>query len=97
MDFASVSSPEAAFIAGLVTSLHCAGMCGPLACSVMPVKREQGDLPTAATAQALRFRGRMWPVSGAQGPQRVKKFQQRRTRYDLLRMSREQSSNWGQA
>jgi hypothetical protein len=53
MEFASVSSPEAAFIAGLVTSLHCAGMCGPLACSVMPVRREQGDLSTAATTYHL--------------------------------------------
>jgi sulfite exporter TauE/SafE len=53
MEYASVSSPEAAFIAGLVTSLHCAGMCGPLACSVMPVRREQGDVTTAATAYHL--------------------------------------------
>ena len=29
----SVDSISAAFIAGLVTSLHCVGMCGPLACS----------------------------------------------------------------
>jgi len=50
MEFASVSSPEAAFVAGLVTSLHCVGMCGPLACAVMPVRREQGELATAATA-----------------------------------------------
>ena len=30
MEFAAVNSPAAAFVAGLVTSLHCAGMCGPL-------------------------------------------------------------------
>ncbi len=36
MELAAVNSPAAAFIAGLVTSLHCAGMCGPLACSLMP-------------------------------------------------------------
>lgn len=53
MEFASVSSPEAAFVAGLVTSLHCAGMCGPLACSVMPVRREQGEVATAATTYHL--------------------------------------------
>jgi len=50
MEYASISSPAAAFIAGLVTSLHCAGMCGPLACAVLPVRREQGDASTAATA-----------------------------------------------
>ena len=38
MELAAVNSPAAAFIAGLVTSLHCAGMCGPLACALMPVK-----------------------------------------------------------
>mgnify|MGYP006137002393 CR=1 FL=1 len=27
-----------AFLAGLITSLHCAGMCGPLACALMPVR-----------------------------------------------------------
>ncbi len=53
MEYASISSPEAAFIAGLVTSLHCAGMCGPLACAVMPVRREQGDVSTAATSYHL--------------------------------------------
>jgi sulfite exporter TauE/SafE len=38
MELAAINSPAAAFIAGLVTSLHCAGMCGPLACGLMPVK-----------------------------------------------------------
>jgi uncharacterized protein len=50
MDLAGVNSPPAAFIAGLVTSLHCAGMCGPLACSVMPARRGQGDPLVTATA-----------------------------------------------
>lgn len=53
MEFASISSPAAAFIAGLVTSIHCAGMCGPLACAVMPARREQGDASTAATTYHL--------------------------------------------
>ena len=38
MDLTSVDSPSAAFVAGLVTSLHCAGMCGPLACWLTPTK-----------------------------------------------------------
>ncbi len=32
----SIDTTAAAFIAGLVTSVHCAGMCGPLACAVLP-------------------------------------------------------------
>ena len=29
----TIDTTTAAFVAGLVTSLHCLGMCGPLACS----------------------------------------------------------------
>ena len=43
MEFAAINSPAAAFVAGLVTSLHCAGMCGPLACSLMPVRGTAGQ------------------------------------------------------
>jgi uncharacterized protein len=50
MELARIGTPEAAFVAGLVTSLHCAGMCGPLACSVIPVRRDQGDPMVAAVA-----------------------------------------------
>ena len=54
MELAAVNSPAAAFIAGLVTSLHCAGMCGPLACSLMPVRGPAGqqtaDAQTVSTA-----------------------------------------------
>lgn len=32
MHFAPVTSAWAALIAGIITSLHCAGMCGPLSC-----------------------------------------------------------------
>ena len=53
MEYASITSPSAAFVAGLVTSIHCAGMCGPLACAVLPARREQGDATTAATAYQL--------------------------------------------
>ncbi len=53
MEYASISSPGAAFIAGLVTSIHCAGMCGPLACAVIPLRQQQGDISTAATAYHL--------------------------------------------
>jgi sulfite exporter TauE/SafE len=36
MTAADFSTPTAALIAGLVTSLHCAGMCGPLVCATCP-------------------------------------------------------------
>jgi uncharacterized protein len=35
-----IDSPQAAFIAGLVTSVHCAGMCGPLACAFIGRKED---------------------------------------------------------
>jgi sulfite exporter TauE/SafE len=47
MELAAVNSPAAAFVAGLVTSLHCAGMCGPLACAIMPVRGPAGAPGTA--------------------------------------------------
>jgi len=34
IDGAAIHSAGGAFLAGLVTSLHCVGMCGPLACGV---------------------------------------------------------------
>ncbi|MEZ0215710.1 MAG: sulfite exporter TauE/SafE family protein [Rariglobus sp.] len=49
MDFAGISTPAAAFVAGLVTSLHCAGMCGPLACMMAPAKADKVDPFTVAT------------------------------------------------
>lgn len=49
MELAAVNSPAAAFVAGLVTSLHCAGMCGPLACSLMPVRGDRADAQTVST------------------------------------------------
>jgi hypothetical protein len=49
MELASVNSPATAFVAGLVTSLHCAGMCGPLACALMPVRGDRSDPQTVST------------------------------------------------
>src|SRR5476649_2313628 len=49
MEFAAINSPAAAFVAGLITSLHCAGMCGPLACSLMPVRGDREDAQTVST------------------------------------------------
>ena len=49
MELAAINSPFAAFVAGLITSLHCAGMCGPLACSLMPVRGDRSDAQTVST------------------------------------------------
>jgi uncharacterized protein len=49
MEFAGISTPAAAFVAGLVTSLHCAGMCGPLTCMMAPARGDKVDPHTVAT------------------------------------------------
>ncbi len=49
MELAAVNSPGTAFVAGLITSLHCAGMCGPLACALMPVRGDRADAATIST------------------------------------------------
>ena len=36
MELAAVNSPAAALVAGVITSLHCVGMCGPLSCTLLP-------------------------------------------------------------
>ena len=53
MELAGINSPAAALVAGLVTSLHCAGMCGPLACGLLPVRGERVDGGTVATVYHL--------------------------------------------
>lgn len=49
-ELAGVTGPVTALIAGLVTSLHCAGMCGPLACALMPARADDADPQHVATA-----------------------------------------------
>ncbi len=53
MDLAAVNSPATALIAGLVTSLHCAGMCGPLACLLAPARGERADAQTVNSVYHL--------------------------------------------
>jgi len=53
MELAAVNSPATAFVAGLITSLHCAGMCGPLACSLMPVRDARTDPQAVSTVYHL--------------------------------------------
>lgn len=49
MELAAVNSPSAALVAGMVTSLHCAAMCGPLSCALMPVRGDRADAQTVST------------------------------------------------
>lgn len=58
MELASVNTPAAAFVAGLVTSLHCAGMCGPIACLLGSKPGERSDASTVyATYHGARLAG----------------------------------------
>ena len=36
MQLPEINAPAGAFLAGLITSVHCIGMCGPLACAICP-------------------------------------------------------------
>jgi sulfite exporter TauE/SafE len=49
VELAALNSPAAAFVAGLTTSLHCVGMCGPLACALAPARGDRSDPHTVNT------------------------------------------------
>lgn len=69
MELASVQTPAAALLAGVVTSLHCAGMCGPLACWLNPVKAEEDGTTIAAVYHVSRIfgYGALGLIAGALG------------------------------
>lgn len=50
-----VAGPFAALVAGLVTSLHCSGMCGPLACAVCVKSNGGGSFYAAALYHGSRI------------------------------------------
>ena len=52
-ELAAITGPGTALVAGLITSLHCAGMCGPLACVLMPVRGDRADAHTVSTVYHL--------------------------------------------
>lgn len=52
---AAITGPVAALVAGLVTSLHCAGMCGPLACAACVKSNGAGSLAAAAAYHGFRI------------------------------------------
>ncbi len=55
MQLPDITSPLAALIAGLVTSIHCVGMCGPLACTFCP----RGSARAALTGLTTYHGGRL--------------------------------------
>ncbi len=50
-----ITGPLAAFLAGLITSLHCVGMCGPLACSACSRSGGKGSLTAAVVYHGTRL------------------------------------------
>jgi sulfite exporter TauE/SafE len=67
----------AALLLGLATSLHCAGMCGPLACGLGNLARSEGERLTAATLYhftRLFSYALIGAVCGALGQQPLKWF-----------------------
>lgn len=67
----------AALIAGLATSLHCVGMCGPLACGIGSLAKTEGERLTAASlyhVTRLASYGLIGALCGAIGRQPLKRF-----------------------
>jgi sulfite exporter TauE/SafE len=67
----------AALVAGLATSLHCAGMCGPIACGLGTLAKSEGERLTAASlyhGARLASYGIIGAVCGALGRQPLKWF-----------------------
>jgi hypothetical protein len=67
----------AALVAGLATSLHCVGMCGPLACGLGSLAKSEGERLTAGSlyhgARLLSY-GLIGAICGAVGRQPLKWF-----------------------
>ncbi len=55
MTLPDINGPGAALIAGLITSLHCVGMCGPLACAVCPKGGGKDSMEALAGYHGMRI------------------------------------------
>jgi len=67
----------AALIAGLATSLHCAGMCGPIACGLGTLAKSESERLTAASlyhGSRLLSYGIIGMICGALGQQPLRWF-----------------------
>lgn len=71
----NIATISTALVAGLVTSVHCIGMCGPLACSVSAMKGGEGSRLLGATSYHLGrliSYGSIGAICGAIGQQPLK-------------------------
>jgi len=55
MNLVAVNNIPAAFLAGVVSSLHCAAMCGPIACWLMPKKAGEDQTTLYVAYQGSRL------------------------------------------
>lgn len=72
-----ITTTFGALAVGLATSVHCAGMCGPIACGVGTLAKTEGERLTAASlyhASRLAAYGLIGAVCGAIGSQPLKWF-----------------------
>lgn len=52
-EYQTVYNAYTALIAGLITSVHCVGMCGPLSCAFAPRRDEAASIPVILTSYHL--------------------------------------------
>ena len=70
MEMPEITGPMAALMAGLVTSLHCAGMCGPLACAACAVYGTWSIPPRSIIPRRhVAWRARTWRRHAARRPE----------------------------
>jgi sulfite exporter TauE/SafE len=70
-----IHTTVAALVAGLATSLHCAGMCGPIACGLGTLAKSEGQRLTAASlyhGTRLLSYASIGSICGALGQQPLK-------------------------
>ncbi len=72
-----INTPALALAAGLITSIHCAGMCGPIACSLSALKKDESSRIGSAIAYhggRLVSYGMIGALFGAIGDQFLVRF-----------------------
>lgn len=72
-----MTTTAAALVAGLATSLHCVGMCGPIACGLGTLAKSEGERLTAASlyhGSRLLSYAIIGAICGALGQQPLKWF-----------------------
>lgn len=72
-----ITTTTGALWAGLITSLHCAGMCGPIACGVGTLAKTEAERMTAATLYhggRLAAYGLIGAICGSLGKQPLQWF-----------------------